>query len=69
MQDLTVDLTYTGNELKPYHVEYSDGRHSLNEIFTVTTSSGATKQLPFKIAVLVADKAGRYGGREDRGEA
>mgnify|MGYP006991636721 CR=1 FL=1 len=42
------------------HVEYSDGRHSLNEIFTVTTSSGATKQLPFKIAVLVADKAGRY---------
>ena len=42
------------------HVEYSDDRHSLNEIFTVTTSTGATKQLPFKIAVLVADKAGRY---------
>lgn len=42
------------------HVEYSDGRHSLNEIFTVTTSTGSTKQLPFKIAVLVADKAGRY---------
>ena len=42
------------------HVEYSDGRHSLNEIFTVTTSSGATKQLPFKIAVYVADKAGKH---------
>lgn len=42
------------------HVEYSDGRHSLNEIFTVTTSSGATKQLPYKIAVYVADKAGKH---------
>lgn len=42
------------------HVEYSDGRHSLNEIFTVTTSSGATKQLPFKIAVIVVDKKGTY---------
>jgi ASC-1-like (ASCH) protein len=42
------------------HVEYSDDRHSLNEIFTVTTSSGATKQLPFKIAVIVVDKKGVY---------
>lgn len=41
-------------------VEYSDTRHSLNEIFTVTTSEGATKQLPYKIAVVVADKAGKY---------
>lgn len=41
-------------------VEYSEERRSLNEIFTVTTSSGATKQLPYKIAVVVADKAGKY---------
>lgn len=41
-------------------VEYSDERHSLNEIFTITTSSGATKQLPYKIAVVVADKAGNF---------
>ena len=41
-------------------VEYSNERHSLNEIFTVTTSNGATKQLPYKIAVVVADKAGKY---------
>lgn len=41
-------------------VEYSEERRSLNEIFTVTTSNGATKQLPYKIAVVVADKAGKY---------
>ena len=42
------------------HVEYSEERHSLNEIFTVTTSTGATKQLPFKIAVYVADKGSKH---------
>ena len=41
-------------------VEYSDRRYSLNEIFTVTTSNGVTRQLPYKIAVIVANKAGKY---------
>ena len=48
------------NQLMVGHVEYSDELHSLNEIFTVQSSDGTTKQLSFKIGVVVTDAGGRY---------